>query len=34
MVVGQHHGVSAAYLYQYANKSAWKENHRRTDNGR
>ena len=34
MVTGQHHGVSAKYLYQYANEAAWKEDHRRLDNGR
>lgn len=33
MVVGQHHGVSAHYLYQYANEAAWKEDYRREDNG-
>ncbi|MGQ7792780.1 IS1595 family transposase [Faunimonas sp. B44] len=33
MVDGQHHRVSARYLYQYANEAAWKEDHRRLDNG-
>ncbi|MGP1274198.1 MAG: IS1595 family transposase [Caulobacterales bacterium] len=33
MVQGQHHGVSPHYLYQYANEAAWKEDHRRSDNG-
>ncbi|WBQ11704.1 IS1595 family transposase [Hyphomonadaceae bacterium BL14] len=33
MVQGQHHGVSPAYLHQYANEAAWKEDHRREDNG-
>ena len=33
MVVGQHHHVSAQYLYQYANHAAWLEDNRRTDNG-
>lgn len=33
MVQGQHHHVSARYLYQYANEAAWKEDHRREDNG-
>jgi transposase-like protein len=33
MVVGQHHRVSAKYLYQYANEAAWKEDHRRLSNG-
>ena len=34
MVSGQHHFVSPAYLYQYATEAAWKEDHRRLDNGR
>jgi transposase-like protein len=33
MVQGQHHHVSAQYLYQYANHAAWLEDNRRTDNG-
>ena len=33
-VLGQHHHVSHKYLYQYANEMAWREDHRRTDNGR
>lgn len=33
MVDGQHHRVSAKYLYQYANEAAWKEDHRRLSNG-
>lgn len=33
MVDGQHHGVSPRYLFQYANEAAWKEDHRRLDNG-
>lgn len=33
MVDGQHHHVSARYLYQYANEAAWKEDHRRMPNG-
>jgi len=33
MVTGQHHHVSAQYLYQYANHAAWLEDNRRTDNG-
>jgi len=33
MVDGQHHHVSAQYLYQYANHAAWLEDNRRTDNG-
>ena len=31
MVKGQHHGVSAKFLYQYAEHSAWLEDHRKTD---
>lgn len=31
MVKGQHHGVSASYLYQYAEHAAWLEDHRKTD---
>jgi len=31
MVKGQHHGVSHKYLYQYAEHSAWLEDHRKTD---
>jgi transposase-like protein len=33
MVAGQHHHVSPQYLHQYANHSAWIEDHRRMDNG-
>lgn len=33
MVQGQHHHVSARYLGQYAHDAAWKEDHRRLDNG-
>ena len=33
MVSGQHHHVSAQYLYQYANEAAFKEDHRRSSNG-
>jgi transposase-like protein len=33
MVDGQHHHVSARHLHQYANEAAWKEDHRRLDNG-
>jgi transposase-like protein len=32
-VIGQHHHVSHRYLYQYANEHAWREDHRRADNG-
>jgi len=31
MVKGQHHGVSAYYLHQYAEHAAWLEDHRKTD---
>jgi ISXO2 transposase-like protein len=33
MVEGQHHHVSPQYLHQYAGEAAWKEDHRRLDNG-
>ena len=33
MVQGQHHFVSARHLGQYASEAAWKEDHRRIDNG-
>jgi hypothetical protein len=33
MVQGQHHFVSARHLSQYASEAAWKEDHRRLDNG-
>jgi transposase-like protein len=33
MVAGQHHHVSAQHLHQYAAEAAWKEDHRRLDNG-
>ena len=33
MVDGQHHHVSARYLYQYAAEAAWKEDHRSLSNG-
>lgn len=33
MVSGQHHFVTARYLYQYANEAAWKEDNRRLPNG-
>ena len=31
---GVHHRISGAYLYQYANEMAWREDHRREPNGR
>lgn len=33
MEVGTHHHVSGRYLHQYANEAAWREDHRREDNG-
>ena len=33
MIEGQHHHVSPQYLHQYASEAAWKEDHRRLDNG-
>lgn len=33
MIEGQHHHVSPQYLHQYACEAAWKEDHRRLDNG-
>ena len=33
MVSGQHHFVTARYLYQYAAEAAWKEDNRREPNG-
>jgi len=33
MVRGQHHHVSPRHLSQYAHEAAWKEDHRRRDNG-
>jgi transposase-like protein len=33
LVEGQHHHVSPQYLHQYAGEAAWKEDHRRLDNG-
>jgi hypothetical protein len=33
MIVGQHHGVSPRHLHAYASEAAWKEDHRRQDNG-
>jgi transposase-like protein len=33
MIQGQHHFVSARHLAQYASEAAWKEDHRRLDNG-
>jgi hypothetical protein len=33
MIDGQHHGVSPRHLHAYASDAAWKEDHRRMDNG-
>src|SRR5665811_61401 len=33
MVAGQHHHVSPQHLHAYAAEAAWKEDHRRLDNG-
>ncbi len=32
--IGHHHHISGAYLIRYAQESAWREDHRRVDNGR
>jgi len=32
--VGHHHHVAGVYLVRYAQESAWREDHRRVDNGR
>ena len=32
--IGHHHHVAGAYLIRYAQESAWREDHRRVDNGR
>ena len=32
--VGHHHHIAGAYLVRYAQESAWREDHRRVDNGR
>jgi transposase-like protein len=31
--IGHHHHVAGPYLVRYAQESAWREDHRRTDNG-
>lgn len=32
--IGHHHHIAGPYLVRYAQESAWRENHRRMDNGR
>jgi hypothetical protein len=32
--IGHHHHVAGAYLVRYAQAPAWREDHRRVDNGR
>ena len=32
--VGHHHHIAGVYLVRYAQESAWREDHRRVDNGR
>jgi hypothetical protein len=32
--VGTHHHIAGPYLNAYANEMAWREDHRRIDNGR
>ncbi len=32
--IGHHHHVAGIYLIRYAQESAWREDHRRVDNGR
>lgn len=31
--IGHHHHIAGQYLIRYAQESAWREDHRRTDNG-
>ena len=33
MEVGTHHHIAGQYLYAYAGEAAWREDHRRVDNG-
>lgn len=33
METGTHHHIAGPYLHQYANEAAWREDHRRVDNG-
>jgi hypothetical protein len=32
--IGHHHHIAGVYLVRYAQESAWREDHRRSDNGR
>lgn len=32
--IGHHHHIAGAYLVRYAQESAWREDHRRSDNGK
>jgi hypothetical protein len=32
--IGHHHHIGGAYLVRYAQEAAWREDHRRVDNGR
>ena len=32
--IGHHHHIAGVYLVRYAQESAWREDHRRMDNGR
>lgn len=32
--IGHHHHIAGKYLLRYAQESAWREDHRRVDNGR
>jgi len=32
--IGHHHHIAGPYLIRYAQESAWREDHRRVDNGR
>ena len=32
--IGHHHHIAGTYLVRYAQEAAWREDHRRTDNGR
>jgi len=34
MEIGTHHHIAGRYLNQYAGEAAWREGHRRVDNGR